>query len=216
VSIRVLLADDQALVRAGFRMILSAADDLEVVGEVGDGAEAVAAVRRLEPDVVLMDVRMPVLDGIAATVEISKAFPRTRVLVLTTFDLDEHVFAAMQAGAAGFLLKDVPMEDLVLAVRAVHAGASLLSPSVTRRLVEEYAARRPKPPPADPPLTPREAEVLLQLAAGASNADIAAALVVTEATVKTHVTQVLAKLGLRSRVQAVIWAYESGLVRAAG
>jgi DNA-binding NarL/FixJ family response regulator len=216
VSVRVLVVDDQELVRSGFRLILSSAEGVEVVGEASDGAHALSAARSLRPDVVLMDVRMPHVDGITATRAITDELPGTRVLVLTTFDLDEHVYEALQAGAAGFLLKDVPMEDLVGAVRAVHAGASLLSPSVTRRLVEEYAARRAcaSPPPAATALTTREHEVLLLLARGLSNAEIADGLVVTEATVKTHVTAVLAKLGLRSRVQAVVYAYESGLVRA--
>lgn len=215
-TVRVLVVDDQELVRAGFRLILGSADGIEVVGEAGDGAQALSAARTLRPDVVLMDVRMPDVDGITATRRITAELPDARVLVLTTFDLDEHVYEALQAGASGFLLKDVPMEDLVAAVRAVHAGASLLSPSVTRRLVEEYAARRAPAPTQDLPLTGREREVLLLLARGLSNAEIADELVVTEATVKTHVTQVLAKLGLRSRVQAVVFSYESGLVRAGG
>ncbi len=177
--------------------------------------QALSAARALRPDVVLMDVRMPHLDGIEATRLITGELPDTRVLVLTTFDLDEYVYAALQAGAAGFLLKDVPMEDLVAGVHAVHAGASLLSPSVTRRLVEEYAGRRTSTADVpDLPLTPRERQVLLLLARGRSNVEIAGELFVTEATVKTHVTAVLAKLGLRSRVQAVVFAYESGLVRA--
>ena len=215
-TVRVLLVDDQELVRAGFRLILDSADGIEVVGEAADGAQAVSAARSLRPDVVLMDVRMPDVDGIAATRSLTRELPDTRVLVHTTFDLDEHVYDALQAGAAGFLLKDVPMEDLIAAVRAVHAGASLLSPSVTRRLVEEYASRRTTTPVTAPPasLTAREHEVLLLVARGLSNAEIAEALVVSEATVKTHVTAVLAKLGLRSRVQAVVHAYESGLVRA--
>lgn len=215
-TVRVLVVDDQELVRAGFRLILGSADGIEVVGEAGDGAQALSAARALRPDVVLMDVRMPDVDGITATRRITQEMSQTRVLVLTTFDLDEHVYDALGAGASGFLLKDVPMEDLVAAVRAVHAGASLLSPSVTRRLVEEYAARRTTPPPQELPLTTREREVLMLLARGLSNAEIAESLVVSEATVKTHVTQVLAKLGLRSRVQAVVFAYESGLVRAGG
>jgi DNA-binding NarL/FixJ family response regulator len=216
VTTRVLLVDDQELVRAGFRLIVASAPGLEVVGEASDGAEALSAARALRPDVVLMDVRMPGVDGIEATRLVTRELPETRVLVLTTFDLDEHVYDALRAGAAGFLLKDVPMEDLVAAIRAVHAGASLLSPSVTRRLVEEYASRRSAEAVEEPdlPLTPREREVLLMLARGLSNSEIAAELVVSEATVKTHVTSVLAKLGLRSRVQAVVFAYESGLVRA--
>lgn len=215
-SIRVLLVDDQELVRAGFRLIITSAPGLEVVGEAADGAQALAAAHELRPDVVLMDVRMPGVDGIDATRRVMTELPETRVLVLTTFDLDEYVYAALQAGAAGFLLKDVPMEDLIAAVHVVHAGASLLSPSVTRRLVEQYTSRRDGEPSGAPdlPLTPREHEVLLLLARGHSNAEIAADLFVSEATVKTHVTAVLAKLGLRSRIQAVVFAYESGLVRA--
>jgi DNA-binding NarL/FixJ family response regulator len=217
VTVRVLIADDQELVRSGFRLIVGSAEDMEVVGEAADGAQALSEARRLRPDVVLMDVRMPHVDGITATRALTAELPATRVLVLTTFDLDEHVYDALRAGASGFLLKDVPMEDLVAAVRAVAAGASLLSPSVTRRLVDEYAARRSSTVRLeDLPLTAREGEVLLHLARGSSNAEIAAALVVSEATVKTHVTQVLAKLGLRTRVQAVVFAYESGLVRAGG
>lgn len=214
--IRVLLVDDQELVRTGFRLIVSSATGLEVVGEAADGAQALSAARALRPDVVLMDVRMPGVDGIEATRLLTRELPDTRVLVLTTFDLDEHIYDALQAGAAGFLLKDVPMEELVAGIHAVHAGASLLSPSVTRRLVEEYAGRRRTGPHVEPdlPLTPREREVLLRLARGRSNAEIASELFVSEATVKTHVTAVLAKLGLRSRVQAVVFAYESGLVRA--
>jgi len=211
--IRVALADDQELVRTGFRMILESEGDLTVVGEAEDGAQAFELVRRERPDVVLMDVRMPVLDGISATARIVAAGLPTRVLVLTTFDLDEVVFEAIRAGAAGFLLKTGPADDLVRAVRVVASGESLLSPSVTRRLVEEFA-RRPSgaPPAAVNELTPRELDVLRLLARGLSNAEIAAELVVETSTVKSHVASVLSKLNLRDRVQAVVAAYESGLV----
>jgi DNA-binding NarL/FixJ family response regulator len=211
--IRVALADDQELVRTGFRMILESEDDLTVVGEAADGAQAFQLVRSERPDVVLMDVRMPVLDGIAATARIVAAGLPTRVLVLTTFDLDEVVFEAIRAGAAGFLLKTGPADDLVRAVRVVASGESLLSPSVTRRLVEEFA-RRPSgaPPAAVNELTPRELDVLRLVARGLSNTEIAAELVVETSTVKSHVASMLAKLGLRDRVQAVVAAYESGLV----
>ncbi len=211
--IRVALADDQELVRTGFRMILESEGGITVVGEAEDGARAFEIVRRERPDVVLMDVRMPVLDGIAATARIVAAGLPTRVLVLTTFDLDEVVFEALRAGAAGFLLKTGPADDLVRAVRVVASGESLLSPSVTRRLVEEFA-RRPSgaPPAAVDDLTPRELDVLKLLARGLSNAEIAAALFVEASTVKSHVASILAKLGLRDRVQAVVAAYESGLV----
>ena len=211
--IRVALADDQELVRTGFRMILESEGDITVVGEAEDGAQAFEIVRRERPDVVLMDVRMPVLDGIAATARIVAAGLPTRVLVLTTFDLDEVVFEALRAGAAGFLLKTGPADDLVRAVRVVASGESLLSPSVTRRLVEEFA-RRPSgaPPAAVDDLTPRELDVLKLLARGLSNAEIATELFVEASTVKSHVASILAKLGLRDRVQAVVAAYESGLV----
>ena len=214
--ISVVLADDQALVRGGFRMILEAQEDIEVVGEAQDGAEAVALVRELRPDIVLMDIRMPVLDGIAASRRIvGEALP-SRVLVLTTFDRDEIVYDAMKAGASGFLLKSAPPVKLVDAVRTVADGDALLAPSVTRRLVEAFV-RRPPPGQAVPPelaeLTGREREVLTLIARGLSNAEIAAELVVSGATVKTHVNRVFAKLGVRDRVQAVVLAYESGLVR---
>ena len=211
--IRVALADDQELVRTGFRMILESEGDITVVGEAEDGMQACEIVRRDRPDVVLMDVRMPVLDGIAATARIVAAGLPTRVLVLTTFDLDEVVFEALRAGAAGFLLKTGPADDLVRAVRVVAAGESLLSPSVTRRLVEEFA-RRPSgaPPAAVADLTPRELDVLRLVARGLSNAEIAAELFVEASTVKSHVASTLAKLGVRDRVQAVVAAYESGLV----
>ncbi len=211
--IRVALADDQELVRTGFRLILESEGDLTVVGEAADGEQALELVRRERPDVVLMDVRMPVLDGIAATARIVAAGLPTRVLVLTTFDLDEVVFDAIRAGAAGFLLKTGPADDLVRAVRVVASGESLLSPSVTRRLVEEFA-QRPSgaPPTALNELTPRELDVLRLVARGLSNTEIAAELVVETSTVKSHVASMLAKLGLRDRVQAVVAAYESGLV----
>jgi DNA-binding NarL/FixJ family response regulator len=213
--IRVLIADDQRLVRSGFRMILGSDPELEVVGEAGDGVEAVAAARSLEPDVVLMDVRMPRVDGIEATRRISLLAEAPRVLVLTTFDLDEYVFAALRVGASGFLLKDAPEEQLLSAIRVVSAGGSLFAPSVTRRLIERFASldNGAAPPPALGELTSRELEVLRLLARGHSNAEIAAELVVSDHTVKTHVAHVLSKLGLRDRIQAVIVAYESGLVR---
>jgi DNA-binding NarL/FixJ family response regulator len=213
--IRVLIADDQRLVRSGFRMILGSDPELEVVGEAGDGVEAVAAARSLEPDVVLMDVRMPRVDGIEATRQISLLAEAPRVLVLTTFDLDEYVFAALRVGASGFLLKDAPEEQLLSAIRVVSAGGSLFAPSVTRRLIERFASldNGAAPPPALGELTSRELEVLRLLARGHSNAEIAAELVVSDHTVKTHVAHVLSKLGLRDRIQAVIVAYESGLVR---
>jgi DNA-binding NarL/FixJ family response regulator len=214
--ISVLLADDQAMVRAGFRLILSAETDLVVAGEAADGVQAVAAARRLRPDVMLMDVRMPRLDGIGATRELLKdGRTTTRVLVLTTFDIDSYVYDALRAGASGFLLKNAPPEDLVQAIRVVAAGAALLDPAVTRRVIEEFA-RNPAPGPRPKEinlLTERELEVLHQVARGLSNAEIAAALVVSEATVKTHVARLLNKLRLRDRVQAVVYAYEHGVVR---
>jgi DNA-binding NarL/FixJ family response regulator len=214
-GIRVVIADDQALVRAGLRMIVDSEPGLEVAGEAADGEEAVREVRRTRPAVVLMDVRMPRLDGIEAARRVVDA-GHARVLMLTTFDLDEYVYGALRAGASGFLLKDAPPERLVEAIRIVAAGEALLAPAVTRRVIEEYARRpeRPPPAPALEHLTDREREVLRLLARGLSNAEIAARLVVGETTVKTHVAHVLAKLGLRDRVQAVILAYESGVVEA--
>jgi len=214
----VLVADDQGMVRAGFRMILEAQPDLEVVGEAADGRQAVEAARRLRPDVVLMDIRMPLMDGIEATRRLAGpgVTDPVQVLVLTTFDLDEYVFEALRAGASGFLLKDLPREELVRAVRVVAAGEALLAPRVTRRLIEEFA-RRPASAEHRPEtlgaLTAREHEVLGLLARGHSNAEIAAELVISEQTVKTHVGNVLAKLGLRDRIQAVILAYEVGLIQ---
>jgi DNA-binding NarL/FixJ family response regulator len=213
--IRVLLADDQRLVRSGFRMILRDDTGLEVVGEAGDGQEAIALAGELAPDVVLMDVRMPKLDGIEATRRILEGpEPRPRILVLTTFDLDEYVFAALRAGASGFLLKDAPEEQLAAAIRVAAEGGSMFAPSVTTRLIERFAdvGEAPTPPALDE-LTARELEVLRMLARGLSNSEIAAELVVSEHTVKTHVARVLGKLALRDRVQAVVLAYECGLVR---
>jgi DNA-binding NarL/FixJ family response regulator len=214
-TIRVLLADDQTLVRGGFRMILRAEPDMDVVGEAADGAEAIAVARELDPDVVLMDVRMPNVDGIEATRRIVDGSERApRVLVLTTFDLDEYVYEALRAGASGFLLKDAPEEQLVSGIRIVAGGASLFAPTVTRRLIERFAGAAPTPPPpALSELTPRELEVLRLVARGLSNAEIAAELVLSEHTAKTHVAHILDKLDLRDRVQAVVLAYESGIVR---
>jgi DNA-binding NarL/FixJ family response regulator len=218
VTLRVLVVDDQAMVRQGFAALLAAQDGIEVVGQAEDGERAVALTRTSDPDVVLMDVRMPVLDGIEATRRIM-ALPgdrKPKVLVLTTFDLDDYVFEALRAGASGFLLKDARADELVQAVRVVAAGDGLLGPSVTRRLIEEFA-RRPASTSTRPArlnaLTPRETEVLVLIAAGLSNTEIAARLVLAEQTVKTHVGRVLGKLDLRDRAQAVMLAYESGLVR---
>jgi DNA-binding NarL/FixJ family response regulator len=210
--LRVVIADDQALMRAGFRMLLEAQGDIEIVGEAANGAEALEAVRRTSPDVVLMDIRMPVMDGVEAT----RRMPGVRVVILTTFDLDEYVVDALRAGASGFLLKDSPPEDLVRAIRTAAAGDALLSPAVTRRLLDAVVPRlleRRPPPRALDALTERELDVLRLVAEGLANAEIADRLVVTEATVKTHVSHVLAKLGLRDRVQAVVYAYDVGLVR---
>jgi DNA-binding NarL/FixJ family response regulator len=212
----VLIADDQALVRAGFRMILEAHDDIDVVGEAGDGSEAIELARTHHPDVVLMDVRMPRLDGIAATRAIVGERPTTRVLVLTTFDLDDYVYDAITAGASGFLLKDVGRDDLVAAVRVIASGEALLAPTVTRRLLADFVRSRPGPrldSGAITGLTARESDTLALLALGLSNAQIAAKLVVSEHTVKTHVGNVFLKLALRDRVHAVIYAYEQGVVR---
>jgi DNA-binding NarL/FixJ family response regulator len=216
VSPRVVIADDQALVRGGFRMILDAKEDMEVVGEAADGAEAVALTERERPDVVLMDVRMPDMDGIEATRRIVSSGSPARVVVLTTYDIDEFVFAALRAGASGFMLKDVRPPDLVEAIRIVARGDALLAPSVTRRLLDRFAGALPDgaPPPGDlDELTEREREVLRFVALALSNAEIAARLHLTEATVKTHVSSVLRKLGLRDRVQAVVFAYDVGVVR---
>jgi DNA-binding NarL/FixJ family response regulator len=217
VNIRVLLADDQALVRGGFRMILGVRPDIEVVGEAGDGTEAIALTADLQPDVVLMDVRMPGVDGLEATREIIASGSPARIIVLTTYDADEYVFAALRAGASGFMLKDVRPTELVDAIRVVARGDALLAPSVTRRLLDRFAGTLPGPDAAAPPdldeLTEREVEVLRLVALALSNAEIAARLVLTEATVKTHVSSVLRKLGLRDRVQAVVLAYDVGLVR---
>ena len=215
-QLRLVIADDQALVRAGFRMILEADDDIQVVGEAADGQEAVTAVRTLQPDLVLMDVRMPVMDGLeAARLILSNADNAPRVIMLTTFDVDEYVYTALRAGASGFLLKDVSPEQLVAAVRLVASGDALLAPSITRRLVERFA--RPAAPPAHDAaelesLTTREREVLVLMARGLSNAELAERLILSEATVKTHVARILSKLDLRDRVQAVVLAYETGLV----
>jgi DNA-binding NarL/FixJ family response regulator len=216
-SIRVLIADDQALVRTGFRMILSEEEGIDVIGEAADGLEAVELARGLKPDVVLMDIRMPGIDGIEATRRIleMESDPPIRILVLTTFDLNEYVYEALRAGASGFLLKDVPAEQLAAGVQVVATGEALLAPSVTRRLIQEFARHAPAPePPAElEELTPRELEVFTLIARGMSNAEVAADLVVSEATVKTHVARVLMKLHLRDRIQAVVLAYETGLVR---
>jgi DNA-binding NarL/FixJ family response regulator len=233
-STRCLIADDQAMVREGFAAVLAAQPGLQVVGQAADGAAAVALARRLDPDVVLMDVRMPVMDGLQATREIlgpagspsaskissrasSVAIPhRPRVLMLTTFDLDDYIYEALRAGASGFLLKDAPAAELVHAVRVVAAGDALLAPSITRRLIADFAgrphSRPPRPPAALGALTSRETEVLVLIARGLSNAEISEALVIAEQTTKTHVGRILAKLDLRDRAQAVVLAYESGLV----
>jgi DNA-binding NarL/FixJ family response regulator len=215
-SVRVVIADDQQLIRTGFRMILAAEPDIEIVGEAATGTEAVALNRDLRPDVVLMDIRMPELDGIEATRRILAQHhePKPRVLILTTFDLDEYVYDALRAGASGFLLKDVPAAQLAAAIRTVGEGDALLAPSITRRLIEEFAAPRTpdSPTPGLDELTPRELEVFRLLATGMTNSEIASALIVGETTVKTHVTRILMKLGVRDRVQAVVLAYEAGIV----
>jgi DNA-binding NarL/FixJ family response regulator len=213
--IRVVVADDQELVRAGFRLLLERVQGIDVVGEADDGASAVTQVRQLRPDVVLMDIRMPHLDGLSATRKITELSPDTKVIILTTFDVDDYVYDALRAGASGFLLKSSPPERLVNAIQTVAAGDALLDPAVTRRVIEEFN-RHPVPPKTLRPelgrLTERELEVLRQIARGLSNAEIAAELVVADATVKTHVARLLAKLQLRDRVQAVVYAYENGLV----
>ncbi|SIR60070.1 response regulator [Micromonospora avicenniae] len=215
--VRVLLADDQPLLRTGFRMVLGAEQDLDVVAEAGDGVEAVDLSRRLLPDVVLMDIRMPRMDGVTATRAIVDARLPVRVLILTTFDLDEYVVGALRAGASGFLAKDVPAEDLVTAIRTVAAGEAVVAPRILKRLLDRFAEVLPDPSAAPPrslaALTEREREVLVHVARGLSNSEIAAALSVSETTIKTHVGHVLMKLGLRDRVQAVVLAYETGLVR---
>jgi DNA-binding NarL/FixJ family response regulator len=214
--IRVLVADDQEMVREGFSALLDAQADIEVVGVAGNGIEAVSAARRLLPDVVLMDVRMPEMDGLAATRLVVAGSPSIRVLVLTTFDLDDYVYEALRAGASGFLLKHAPASELLAAVRIVARGEALLAPSVTKRLIEDFVKAQPKGVRARPPalseLTERETEILRWIAQGLSNQEIAAELVIAEQTVKTHVSRVLTKLGVRDRAQAVIAAYESGLV----
>lgn len=210
---RIVIVDDQAMLRAGFTLLLESQDDLAVVGEAGTGREAISVVTRTEPDVVLMDVQMPDMDGIEATRRLVAARTRARVVVFTTFERDDYIFDALQAGASGFLLKTAPPEDLLAAVRVVAAGRALLDPSVTARVIERFTstASRRANPEAAALLTEREHEVLVQLARGLSNAEIGRELFVSEATVKTHVSNVLAKLGLRDRVQAVVFAYENGL-----
>jgi DNA-binding NarL/FixJ family response regulator len=219
VTTRILLCDDQALVRDGFRMILSAEDDFDVVGEAVDGGEAVELAKRLLPHVVLMDVRMPRVNGIEATRRITRSGIDTRVLILTTFDLDEYVYEALRAGASGFLLKDVTAQQLVVGVRVVAAGEALLAPTVTRRLLERFAPTLPgadeEAPPALSSLTERELEILKLLASGLSNAELGASLYLSEPTIKTHLSSIFRKLGVRDRVQAVIAAYDAGLVEPA-
>ncbi|MFK4089396.1 response regulator [Kribbella sp. NPDC020789] len=211
-TIRVLIVDDQEMVRAGFGALLNAQPDIEVVGQAGDGAQAIAAAVELRPDVILMDVRMPVMDGLAAAREILAGPQAPRVIMLTTFDLDDYVYAALRAGASGFLLKHSTPDELAGAVRVVAAGDALLAPSVTRRLVEDFARAQPVTTTAPERLTPRETDVLRLVARGLSNRQIAAELVLAEQTVKTHVSNILTKLDLRDRAQAVVYAYESGVV----
>lgn len=221
-SIRVMLVDDQVLLRTGFRMVLAAQPDMEVVAEAGDGAEAIENLRGTAVDVVLMDVRMPRLDGVEATRRICAEPDAPKVLILTTFDLDEYAFSGLKAGASGFMLKDVPPSELLTAIRAVHSGDAVVAPSTTRRLLDRFSAMLPSGKEnsaatgALERLTGREREVMLLVAQGLSNGEIAARLVLSEATVKTHVGRILTKLGLRDRVQVVVLAYESGLVRAGG
>ncbi|HEY1690239.1 MAG TPA: response regulator transcription factor [Solirubrobacteraceae bacterium] len=221
-SVRVLLADDQELMRMGFRMVIESQSDLEIVGEAGNGREALEAASELKPDIVLMDVRMPELDGIEATRRIVAGDDRIRIIVLTTFDLDEYAYAALRAGASGFLLKDAPPAELLAAIRAVASGDAVIAPSVTRRLLAKFMRHLPDPAAPQPPgnpglaqLTPREREVLIEVARSHSNAEVAERLVLSEATVKTHVGRILAKLSLRDRVQIVVFAYENGLIRPA-
>jgi DNA-binding NarL/FixJ family response regulator len=216
--IRILLADDQALLRMGFRLILDAQPDIEVIGEAGDGAAAISMTRALRPDVVLMDVRMPGTDGIQATTQVTADFPATKVLILTTYDLDEYVFAGLKAGASGFLLKDAPPEELLTAIRTVAGGDSVLAPTATRRLIDQFMPLIPDPSRREAQrellakLTDREQAVFGLIAAGCSNREIAVRLHLSEGTVKVHVGRILAKLDLRDRVQAVVLAYESGLI----
>jgi DNA-binding NarL/FixJ family response regulator len=219
-AITILLVDDQPMLRMGYRMVLDAQPDLRVIGEAEDGDEAIEQTARLDPDVVLMDVRMPGLDGVQATERIVASGSRSKILILTTFDLDEYAYGALRAGASGFLLKDTPPPDMLSGIRAVATGDAVVAPSVTRRLLSEFAHHLPgpdQPPGQDDPrvesLTPRERELLVEVARGLSNAEIAERLVVSEATVKTHVGRILSKLGLRDRVQIVVFAYETGLVR---
>ncbi|MEV8346480.1 response regulator transcription factor [Streptomyces niveus] len=221
-SIRVMLVDDQVLLRTGFRMVLAAQPDMEVVAEAGDGAEAIDNLRTTAVDVVLMDVRMPRLDGVEATRRICAQPGAPKVLILTTFDLDEYAFSGLKAGASGFMLKDVPPSELLTAIRAVHSGDAVVAPSTTRRLLDRFSAMLPSARESNAAggalerLTGREREVMLLVAQGLSNGEIAARLVLSEATVKTHVGRILTKLALRDRVQVVVLAYESGLVRAGG
>jgi DNA-binding NarL/FixJ family response regulator len=219
----ILLVDDQPMLRMGYRMVLDAQPDLSVVGEAEDGLAAVEQTTRLEPDVVLMDVRMPRLDGVQATERIVGSGSRSRIIILTTFDLDEYAYGALRAGASGFLLKDAPPPDMLSAIRAVATGDAVVAPSVTRRLLAQFAQHLPGPelPPGEPDprvesLTPRERQLLAEVARDLSNAEIAERLVLSEATVKTHVGRILGKLGLRDRVQIVVFAYENGLVRPSG
>jgi DNA-binding NarL/FixJ family response regulator len=211
-TIRVLVADDQSLVRAGFRMLFSAEEDIEVVAEAGNGLEAIDKASRYDPDVVLMDIRMPELDGLAATRQILAADEKARILILTTFDLDEYVYEALRVGASGFVLKDEPPEQLLAAIRTIAAGDALLSPAVTKRVIAQFTRIQRRDPPKElEELTSRELEILRLIASGLSNAEIGKELFISETTVKTHVTHVLAKLGLRDRVQAVVLAYQTGI-----